>query len=102
VNNLNYKFKNKPIEVINNQQYQVASLFGLGWNLMKKKSHPVVINDFQSYVKTYGLLCMIPSGQEGYTITIKSHILEFKTEEAALPSGCISTNYISKKKIFVG
>ncbi|KAG0126489.1 hypothetical protein HOY82DRAFT_542595 [Tuber indicum] len=92
-NNLNYKFKNKPEELLHNQQCRVASLFGLGWNLMKKKSHPSIVDDFQSYVKAYGLPRMAPPGQEGYTIKIGSEVLQFESEEAAPPSGCISTNY---------
>ncbi|PUU76537.1 hypothetical protein B9Z19DRAFT_990265 [Tuber borchii] len=93
VNNLNYKFKNKPIEVINNQRCRVALLFGLGWNLMKKKSHPTVVDDFQTYVKTHGLPRMTPTGQNGYSIKAGSQILEFPGEECAPPSGCISTNF---------
>ena len=93
VNNLNYKFKKKTGELIENQRCRVASLFGLGWNLVEKKSYPAVLEDFQSYVKTHGLPRMAQQGQEGYTIKVGSQILEFPAEESAPPSGCISTNF---------
>jgi len=93
VNNLNYKFKKKPNELIENQRCRVASLFGLGWNLVKKKSHPAVVEDFQRYVTTHSLPRMARPGQEGYSIKVGSQILEFPAEESAPPSGCISTNF---------
>ena len=60
---------------------------------MKKKSHPTVVEDFQGYVKTHGLLRMARPGQEGYTINVGSWIFEFSAEESAPPLGCISTNF---------
>jgi len=95
VNNLNYRSKNKSIELIDDQRCRVALLFGLGWNLMKKKSHPEVVGDFQAYVEKHGLPRMAPPGQEGYTIRVGSQTLNFPAEESAPPSGCISTNFLA-------
>jgi len=60
---------------------------------MKKKSHPAVVGDFQTYVDTNGLPRMAQAGHGGYTIKAGAHILEFSDEENAPPSGCISTNF---------
>jgi len=60
---------------------------------MKKRSHPVVVNDFQAHVEKHGLSRIALPGQEGYTIRVGSQTLDFPAEESAPPSGCISTNF---------
>ena len=91
VNNLQYRYKENTY--VTKHFEDVSSLFAIFWNLMKKKAHPEVLDDIESYLMVHDIKRMAYNSQEGYSVTVEDEELNFPFEKNAPPLRAIATNF---------